>query len=186
MRHIPFWIIGLLCLGWLSASGAQDYQRQYDRAIDKLNRAITKAERFYALGPAAKTAFNVGNKDQAKYLAEELLNMTGYYLDDWNYGNAVQDVHVVLGRLSLAEGRTESAKAHLFEAGKSPGSPQLKTFGPDMSLARDLLLKGEREVVLTYFKLCAKFWMKKFSKLPEWTKEVQNGRIPDFGGNLGH
>ena len=105
---------------------------------------------------------------------------------DWNYGNAIQDGNLVLGRISLREGRTEEAKQYLLESGKSPGSPQMDSFGPNMSLARDLLEKGERETVLQYFELCRKFWDRSVSlgKLDQWTKEVKAGQIPDFGGNL--
>ena len=184
MKILEFLVISVFCSAMAMTAYAQNDQRQYDRAIEKLNQTVTKTERFYALGDAAKAAYNVGNMDQARYLTEELQRMMAEYSDDWNYGNAVHDVHVVLGRLAISEGRIEAAKAHLLEAGKSPGSPQLKTFGPNMSLARDLLQNGEKEVVLKYFKLCAKFWSKKSSKLPKWTQEVQEGLIPDFGANL--
>jgi hypothetical protein len=165
------------------ASG-QSGNREYDQAMDKLNRAETKQDRFYALGAAAKVSFNAGHAEQAKWLAEELQNMLSDFQTDWNYGNAIHDVNVVLGRLAVSEGRIEAAKAHLMAAGKTPGSPQLSTFGPNMSLARDLLRQGEKDAVLKYFKLCAKFWGKKSSRLPQWTLEVQRGQVPDFGANL--
>lgn len=165
------------------ASG-QSGKREYDQAMDKLNRAETKQDRFYALGAAAKVSFNAGHAEQAKWLAEELQNMLSDFQTDWNYGNAIHDVNVVLGRLAVSEGRIEAAKAHLMAAGKTPGSPQLSTFGPNMSLARDLLRQGEKDAVLKYFKLCAKFWGKKSSRLPQWTLEVQRGQVPDFGANL--
>jgi len=38
----------------------------------------------------------------------------------------------------LKEGKVEDAKHYLLEAGKTPGSPQLNSFGPDMSLAEEL------------------------------------------------
>jgi hypothetical protein len=61
----------------------------------------------------------------------------------------------------------------------------MDSFGPNMSLARDLLKKGERETALQYFELCRKFWDPRVNqKLDEWTKDVKDGRIPDFGANL--
>jgi hypothetical protein len=51
-----------------------------------------------------------------------------------------------------------------------------------MTLARELLEKGERQVVLEYFKLCASFW--KNDRLDTWASEVRAGKIPDFGANL--
>jgi len=58
---------------------------------------------------------------------------------------------VILGRLALREGRIEDAKHHLIEAGRSPGSPQMDSFGPNVSLAKDLLERGEKEIVIEYF-----------------------------------
>ncbi len=49
-------------------------------------------------------------------------------------------------------------KKYLIAAGKSPGSPQMDSFGPNMTLAKDLLEKGERDAVLEYFMRCRKFW----------------------------
>jgi hypothetical protein len=41
---------------------------------------------------------------------------------------------------------------------------------------------GERQTVLGYFDLCREFWPRK--DLTTWKKEVQQGKIPDFGANL--
>lgn len=53
-----------------------------------------------------------------------------------------------------------------------------------MSLALELLEKGEKEVILEYFQLCSKFW--KSEKLKVWTDVVNRGGIPVFGGNLSY
>ena len=53
-----------------------------------------------------------------------------------------------------------------------------------MTLAQDFLEKGERDVVLKYFRLCSKFWDMDFGKLDEWAALVKAGKIPDFGANL--
>ena len=54
-----------------------------------------------------------------------------------------------------------------------------------MTLAKELLEKGEREVVLEYFDLCAKFWeLERDKKLKKWKSQVEAGKTPDFGANL--
>jgi len=103
---------------------------------------------------------------------------------DWNYGNAVQDVNIVFGRLALSEGKMDVAKQFLLAAGQSPGSPQMNTFGPNMTLAKALLEKGEKDTVLEYFTLCSKFWKMDHGKLKEWSALVKQGAMPDFGANL--
>jgi hypothetical protein len=57
-------------------------------------------------------------------------------------------------------------------------------YGPNMSLAKDLLEKGEKQGVLDYFALCRKFWNS--GRLDEWSQQVTEGTIPDFGANLVH
>jgi hypothetical protein len=84
----------------------------------------------------------------------------------------------------VREGRIADAKRYLLEAGKNPGSPVLGSFGPNMSLAKDLLDKGQRDVVLEYFELCRKFWKMDRGRLDQWSQEVKDGKTPDFGANL--
>ena len=96
----------------------------------------------------------------------------------------MQDANLVLGRISVLKGNIQAGKKYLIAAGKSPGSPQMDSFGPNMSLANDLLKKGERQVVLAYFQRCRKFWKLHEDKLDQWSAEVEAGKIPDFGANL--
>jgi len=64
------------------------------------------------------------------------------------------------------------------------GSPQLNSFGPSMSFAREMLEVGEREPVLEYLNLCRSFWKADQGRLNRWTQEIKEGRIPDFGPSL--
>ena len=157
---------------------------QLDESAKHLNAVSREQNRFYALDDAAKESFEVGKIEDARKYAEELLTLAQTFQVDWNYGNAIQDGNLVLGRIALKEGRTEEAKQHLLEAGKSPGSPQMNTFGPNMSLAKDLLEKGEREVVVEYLELCRKFWEMQDGRLDKWIQQAKDGKIPDFGANL--
>jgi hypothetical protein len=159
-------------------------QGRLNAASEKLAKAKTDQERFYALNDAAKESFVLGKTEDARAYASNLLALLPKFPNDWNYGNAVQDANLVLGRIAVEEGRIEDAKRHLLAAGKSPGSPQMNSFGPNMSLAKDLLEKGERDVVLEHFELCRKFWQMDRGRLDQWSQEVKAGKIPDFGANL--
>ncbi len=101
-------------------------------------------------------------------------------------GDAIQHGHLVLGLLALRSDDIEIANMHLLEAGKTPGSPVLGSFGPNMVLAQQLLKRGQREVVLDYLGLCRNFWARgvEDGRLDRWLVVVQNGGIPDFGANL--
>jgi hypothetical protein len=149
-----------------------------------LGAAQNERERFYALGPAAKTALGRGQSDKAATLAKELEKLAPKYKRDWNYGNAIQNANQVLGRIALSNGDVAEAKKRLLASADSDGSPQMNSFGPNMQLAKDLLAKGEKDVVIQYFERCGKFWKMGTGKLAAWTKQVQAGKTPDFGANL--
>jgi tetratricopeptide (TPR) repeat protein len=159
-------------------------QSRLNSALEKLAEAKTDQQRFYTLREAAKQSFVMGKMEDAKIYANKLLELLPRFTNDWNYGNAVHDANLVLGRIAVKEGRMEDAKRHLLEAGKSRGSPQLNSFGPNMSLAKDLVEKGEREVVQEYFELCHKFWQMDNGRLDQWSQVVKSGKTPDFGANL--
>jgi tetratricopeptide (TPR) repeat protein len=155
--------------------------------------ALNEAERAYAMAPADKrtlpadlpeTAFDAGDLSKAGVYAQRLLDEARGYRANWNYGNAIHKGNLVLGRIAVHEGRIADAVTFLRASGETPGSPQLNSFGPNMSLARDLLQQGETEAVLAYFELCRVFWKMGGSRLDAWTKEVLAGNAPAFGANL--
>jgi hypothetical protein len=159
-------------------------QGRLARATNELAKAKTPQERFYALNHAAKESFVAGNTEDARKYANELMTLLPRFPGDWNYGNAVQDANLVLGRIAVKEGRIDEAKQYLIAAGNSPGSPQMNSFGPNVSLAKDLLEKGERDVVLQYLELCRRFWKMHGGQLDKWIQEIRDGKIPDFRANL--
>jgi hypothetical protein len=139
---------------------------------------------FYKLAPLAKAAFDAGDLAKARSYADQLLAMAPQYPKDWNYGNAIYFGHMVLGRVELAQGNTAVAENHLLASAQTPGSPQLDSFGPNTSLAKDLLEKGDTGPVVQYFGLIQNFWKMSRGKPAEWTADVQAGKIPNFGANL--
>jgi len=160
------------------------WEGRYKKALDDLSAAPNDISRFYALDDAAKAAFEVGEIEKAQAHAQEAIDLASRFRDDWNYGNAIHDGHMVLGRIALRNGDVETAKRELVEAGRTPGSPQLNSFGPNMSLARDLLERKETDAVMMYFELCAKFWKLEDGNLQRWSALAKAGQIPDFGANL--
>jgi hypothetical protein len=141
-------------------------------------------QRFYELGDVATSAFEAGQPEDAKQYASELLKSAEKFKGNWNYGNALHHGNIVLGRVALSFGDIPAAKEYLLAAGQMPGSPQLDSFGPNMILAKELLEKGERDIVLTYLQLCGKFWKLGADDLQSWTATIKGGGIPDFGANL--
>lgn len=129
----------------------------------------------------AKSALLACLNDEAKKFAMMMLDDDA---EGWDYGNRIHHGNLILGRLALLEGKIDEAKSRLLLAGKTPGSPQLGSFGPNMQLAKELLERGESDVVLEYFALCKEFWG--CGDVQPWVDDVKSNRIPDFGANLAY
>ena len=174
IRRVPFfhsalqWTLGEgMHLLWIPFTGLERY-------------------RFSTGTPRARRALRRGRLDTAVRIAEETLTAAPRFMREWDYGNAVHHAHLVLGHVALARGSTDDAVKHLLEAGKTPGSPQLNSFGPNMGLARDLLVAGRKDDVLQYFDLCRASWNDRYARLDEWTETVRAGDAPEFGANLNY
>ena len=159
--------------------------------------AVTGAPyaRLLGLRAAAERALHRGDLTEATSLANELLRLAERYAKDWYYGNAIHNGHLILGHAALGGGDVAQAREELLAAGRTPGSPQLNSFGPNMHLAKALLEAGEKDVVIEYFELCRKFWQlhsvpasttgdSTGGRLDRWTAQVEAGEVPDFGPNL--
>jgi hypothetical protein len=161
-----------------------DKPQEKTKPVKKLTAETEEQRKFYDATTLTAAALAKGEIELAKTSAEALLKQAETMKDDWNYGNALHVANLVLGRIALLAGDTKEAKRFLLEAGKTPGSPQLNSFGPNMLLAKELLEKKETAVVLEYFELCAKFWKRHTAKLDEWKAAVEKNEIPEFGANL--
>ena len=150
-------------------------------------------------GSIALAALESGKLDIAKRSAEAMLK-SNTDIKSWNYGNIIYEANAILGRVALRQNDLEAARMYLLESGKTPGSPQLNSFGPRFILDRELLEKGEKVVVLEHLELVSKFWgninrnygglppgsaansqrvdADNASKLAQWKKEIEEGKIP--------
>ena len=153
-------------------------------AVVKQDMALLKGmDRAAMLQQAAKLSIKAEALDDAGAYARELV-ATAAGGADWNQGNAVFYGNMVLGQVALRRGDKEGARSYLLASGKSEGSPQLNSFGPNMSLAKDLLAAGEQKAVLDFFDLCGRFWKTDRGRLKQWAEQVRTGSTPDFGANL--
>ena len=169
----------------------------------ELAKAKDDADKCDPLAQIAKFDFNHGNISEAKNYATQLLSIApkirpndydkpeNVYLHDTvgnsihtDYGVAIHDGNMVLGRIALREHWLSDAKNYLAKAGMTPGACTLNSFGPNMSLAQDLIDAGQRDTVLQYFTECRRFWGYQADKLDSWEEDVKSGGSPDFGANL--
>jgi hypothetical protein len=157
------------------------------QAEEEIRTAKDDYWKLFPLGQAAMASVDSGDYEKAGRYANELLRLSHELFpagkpDD----DGIHKGNTVLGRLALRAGKIEEAKAYLLKSAGVTGSPALNSFGPNMTLAKELLEKGERDVVLEYFGLCAKFWEHGHEKLKTWSSQVEAGSIPNFRENLSY
>jgi hypothetical protein len=134
------------------------------------------------LASAAKLAVQAGALDDAAQYAQELLDSAAS--GGWNAGNAIFFGNMVLGQVALRHGDKDAAKSRLLAAGKTKGSPQLNSFGPNMTLAKELIEAGDQDTPVAFFELCRSFWKMDRGNLDRWSALATAGKVPDFGANL--
>jgi hypothetical protein len=182
--------LGLSCLAYLGSARAEKAPTPQAEIFSNLEKSLPPSdsiERFYKLSGVAAAAFEAGDYDKAETYANELLSEAKANRTNWNYGNAVFNGNLVLGQVALKrDNNTSQAESYLLAAGKTPGSPQLNSFGPSMILADDLLLAGERDTVVDFLDECGIFWKAGGDRLSDWKKTVQSGGTPNFGPNLNY
>lgn len=142
-------------------------------------------KRFWMLRDLARAAFRAGEWDKARSYATDMLNQSEK--PDFFYhknGEAIFHGNLVLGLLCLRSGDVENAKQHLVASAKSAGSPVLCSSGPDVTLAKELLDRGESAVVVEFLKLCTNFWKTNDHRTEQWIYAIEHGQKPDFRFNL--
>ena len=119
-------------------------------------------DRFFLISDLMVDAYQKDDLFVVNQLANEYLTLATDWNDSWNYGNALHQANLYLGLIATNAREIDKAKDYLIRSGKVPSSPQLKTFGPNMLLAKALLEQGESAIVLDYLELCKSFWGKVF------------------------
>jgi hypothetical protein len=154
---------------------------EWEAKLDSARRsAIPEIERATLLPRTAKAALEAGANDKARLYAEEALQLAKV-----NSGEAVFYCNLVLGRLALLDGDIPKAEQYLLLSGQTEGHGTLDTFGPNMSLARELLKRSRKETVLKYLDECKAFWTyDQGNMLAKWRGEVERDSMPVFGANL--
>ena len=121
-----------------------------------------------------------------------LLKIPSKYGNKYWFGNVLHCAHIALGRIYLNEGNLGKAKEHLLKsinpkylelAKVGTFSPQLDSFGPDGLLARKLLEKGQKEIVMKYFKGTKSFWKSEDGSPDEVLVKVISYLNPSFDDN---
>lgn len=164
-----------------SVAAGSDARLQLEARVAAVPDEQRASYRFGSLAAnrvLAVAAWGAGDASEAKRRAQAILAAGGPA--GWDRGNALHEMAILLGRIAFEEGDLVEARRWLLEAGRTPGSPQLNSFGPDWNLARDLLDRGERDAVAGYLDLVERFWKSGADSLAAWRRTLKEGGTPDL------
>ncbi len=163
----------------LAASLERQAARHPDQPADLCRQALDLRQSAYKLTPDRPDRFHVligmpadayrgGDLIAAKRLARQLLEAADDFPTDPAHGEAVHRANIVLGEVALHTGNTDRAESYLAAAAKVTAWPALAATGPDLSLAKELVAKGERSPVRDYLVACEPFWPGGRERLKRW------------------
>jgi len=181
-------ILLLACMFAISVSDhaadrsvCKSLDRASEQSWNPSSAAVTPQLRhFYDLGHELEAVQSANDAVALEKIAREYLSAAEEYRCNWNYGNAIDDGNSALGLSALARHDKSQAVKYLLEAAKSPGSPQLDSFGPSMVLADKLVAAGEKEPVIDYLQGIHRFWRMDDGEVDKWIGQLKAGKHPDF------
>lgn len=182
----PIEDMGRLHLGLANDAHGAKRRRHATRALKAFQASMalepSDRARWYRTKDLARSALYAGELTLAREAAESMLEQASAY-DDWNTGNAVHHGHTILGMLALEADDADAAAQHLLAAGATRGSPQLNSFGPDFSLAREVLKRGRRNEVIEYLRRVTSFWGMGAGDPERWSREIERTGRTSFERN---
>jgi hypothetical protein len=155
--------------------GIHVQQEQIRQSLNEILEKISDPTvNYMLLEQLAEFTFSKKLLDISKRLALELLNGSNT-APNWYSATAIHQAKIILGKLALEEDDLNSAKMYLADAGNvvTP-SPQLISFGPNLSLAKKLVAVGEIESVTSFLRDCQSWWESGRDLLDHWVNELQD------------
>ena len=160
------------------APGSSEGSESLDDLQAGLEEEGDELARFYLVTRILQLALDEGDGPRLRRYATQALELAARFPRNWNCGNGLHLGHSALGALALDSGDTEAAARHLVSSAETPGSPQLNTFGPNLTLAQQLLDRGQHAAVQQFLERCQHFWELGRGKLQRWLRELSEGHAP--------
>jgi hypothetical protein len=109
----------------------------------------------------------------AKY-AEKLLR------ENPNSGDATYAGNLILAQVALDQNDIGNAKRYLMQAASTSGTRRIEQNGLDVSVARVLFDRGEKDAVLEYLQRGRVLWPQGSQIITRWEAAIRAGRRPNF------
>jgi hypothetical protein len=165
-------------------------------ATERAKASLAYAQKALAMGPkpyqrqsimaiAARAAYAVGDLKLVESYATNLIDtavIRSASHSNPTYDTDIHDGHTLLGLVAVQRGDINSAVVHLMNSANAMEAPHLISFGPNMSLALELLKRGHSNEVIKFLEQCGKTW--KSPDCKKWIAEIKNGIRPSARGNV--
>ena len=124
-------------------------------------------------------AWSKGSLDDAAAKARELLGLAARNPKDQNYGDAVFEANIMLGKAALRHGDKRASARYLLAAAETPGSERLRRGGIQMNLPRALVDWGERDAVAQFLERMAPK-TDRAKDFQDWAAQIRKGINPNM------
>jgi hypothetical protein len=149
--------------------------------LKKERSATRDSKRAELLPQVAEVAIELKNYAKANSYAKELVLEFGDDIDEYEFKEAVHQGNTILGKIALRESNINKAKEYLLISIKAVLQSKKGYLSyPNLSLAKELLEKNEKDVVLEFLKLSEQLVGTDKVSLKKWQNEINNGKVPDF------
>jgi hypothetical protein len=95
-------------------------------------------------------------------------------------GDAIYAGNLILAQAALDKNDVDGAKHYLLEAATTPGTRRIEQNGLDVSVARVLFDRGEKDTVLEYLHRGRTLWPQGAQIIGRWETAIRAGRRPNF------
>jgi hypothetical protein len=161
-----FWGWGVLALGIAVAAAGRRVGRNW--AVAALALALVLVLTSFRINADPwKTKFNSA-------YAERLLR------DEPQSGDAIYIGNLILAQTSLDKNDVSAAKRYLLQAAATPSARTIEQNGLDVSVARVLFDRGERDTVAEYLNRGRRLWPQGSQIINRWQAAIKAGRRPNF------
>ncbi len=170
----------------LAAQIHSQFERNTRQQIESGQTGDVDYDKYFSASYQLQKSLREGDVAQAAALAVEVQSAEDVLLAKKKRplvkGNVFY-INDALGRAAVLRKDYLAASDYLLKAADIPeGDPALRSFGPDLWLARALLTAGYKDVVLTFLERCKSFWAA--PRLGEWISVLQSGGTPDLSRNI--
>jgi hypothetical protein len=100
--------------------------------------------------------------------------------DNGTSGDAIYTGNLILAQAALDNNDVTNAKQYLLQAATTPGAKRIEQNGLDMSVARALFERGEKDAVLEYVHRGRTLWPQGAQNLGRIEAAIKAGRRPNF------